>query len=122
MLTALIRFSVHYRGVIVALATLLLAYGLYVLADAGLDIFPEFSPKQVIVQTEAPGLSTEQVEMLVTRPIENALNGIVGLQQLRSESIQGLSIVTADIRRERRCLSHSPVGQRAPGIAERPTA
>jgi CzcA family heavy metal efflux pump len=72
-----------------------MAYGVYDLSRAGLDIFPEFSPKLVIVQTEAPGLSAEQVEILVTQPIENAVSGLIGLSYVRSESIQGLSIVTA---------------------------
>ena len=73
MLAAIVRFSIHYRGVIIALAVLLVIYGSYKLSNAGLDIFPEFSPKLVIIQTEAPGYSTEQVEILVTKPIENAL-------------------------------------------------
>ena len=69
MLAAIVRFSIRFRGVVVSLATLLLVYGLYDLSRAGLDIFPEFSPKLVIVQTESPGLSAEQVEILVTQPI-----------------------------------------------------
>ena len=95
MLAAIVRFSIRFRGVVVSLATLLLVYGLYDLSRAGLDIFPEFSPKLVIVQTESPGLSAEQVEILVTQPIENTLSGLIGLSYVRSESIQGLSIVTA---------------------------
>jgi CzcA family heavy metal efflux pump len=95
MLSAIVRFAVRFRGVVVALSILLLAYGALRLNGAGLDIFPEFAPKQVIVQTEAPGLSSEQVEILVTQQIEMTLSGLVGLQLIRSESIQGLSIVTA---------------------------
>lgn len=95
MLGLLVRFSVRYAGIVVALALLFLIYGVYRLSNAGLDIFPEFSPKQVIIQTESPGYSAEQVELLVTQPIESTLNGLIGLQYLRSESIQGLSIVTA---------------------------
>jgi CzcA family heavy metal efflux pump len=95
VLAALVSFSIRFRGVIAALAATLLVYGAYDLSRAGLDIFPEFAPKLVIVQTEAPGLFAEQVEVLVTRPIENAIGGIIGLDYLRSESIQGLSIVTA---------------------------
>ncbi len=94
MLSAIVRFAVRFRGVVVALSALLLAYGALRLNGAGLDIFPEFAPKQVIVQTEAPGLSAEQVEILVTQQIEMTLSGLVGLQLIRSESIQGLSIVT----------------------------
>ncbi|MFK8067095.1 MAG: efflux RND transporter permease subunit [Gammaproteobacteria bacterium] len=95
MLSVLVRFSVRYYGIVIALAILLLSYGVYRLSNAGLDIFPEFSPKQVIVQTESSGYSAEQVEILVTQPIENVLSGLIGLKYLRSESIQGLSIVTA---------------------------
>src|SRR6185437_5827348 len=57
--------------------------------------FPEFAPPQVAVITEAPGLSPEQVEQLVTRPLENGINGVANLHALRSESIQGLSVITA---------------------------
>ncbi|MBL6934847.1 MAG: efflux RND transporter permease subunit [Alphaproteobacteria bacterium] len=94
MLASLVRFSVRFRGVIVALSCLLLVYGGYRLSQTSLDIFPEFSPKLVIIQTESPGLSSEQVEVQVSRRIENALSGQVGLDSIRSQSIQGLSVVT----------------------------
>lgn len=95
MLSALIRLSIRFYGVVIALSVLLLFYGSYRFYHAGLDIFPEFSPKQVIIQTESPGFSAEQVEVLVTQPIETNISGLIGLQSIRSESIQGLSIVTA---------------------------
>src|SRR5215212_8543330 len=95
MLTRLVLFSLRYRGVVVALACLLVGYGLYVAHHAKLDVFPDFVPPEVVVQTEAPGLTPEQVESLVTRPVESAINGLGGLEALRSESIQGLSAVTA---------------------------
>ena len=95
MLSTIVRFSVRYYGIVIALSILLLAYGVFRLSNAGLDIFPEFSPKQVIIQTESQGFSAEQVEVLVTQPIESAISGLIGLDYLRSESIQGLSIVTA---------------------------
>ena len=94
MLNAIIRFSLRFRGVIYALALLLAGYGLYTLTRAKLDVFPEFAPPMSIVQTEAPGLTSEQVETLVTQPVENALGGMVGLQSMRSKSLQGLSAVT----------------------------
>jgi CzcA family heavy metal efflux pump len=94
MLNAIIHFSLRFRGVIYALAVLASAYGLYTLTQAKLDVFPEFAPPMTIIQTEAPGLSGEQVEMLVTQPIENALGGTVGVQSMRSKSLQGLSVVT----------------------------
>ncbi|WP_374090667.1 efflux RND transporter permease subunit [Methylomicrobium lacus] len=110
MLAALVRFSIRFYGVVIALAVLILGYGCYRFLTAGLDIFPEFSPKRVIIQTEAPGLSSEQVEVLVTQPIEMAVSGLIGLETVRSESIQGLSIVTvnfaeqSDIYRNRQLI------------------
>ena len=58
-----------------------------------LDVFPEFAPPLVEVQTEAPGLSTNDVEALVTVPLEAALNGVPGLDRIRSKSVLGLSSV-----------------------------
>lgn len=81
--------------VVVLGALVLLMYGGARISAAGLDIFPEFSPRLVVVQTEAPGYAAEQVEVLVTAPIERSLRGLIGLDHVRSESIQGLSIVTA---------------------------
>lgn len=94
MLTSIVRFSVRFRGIIVALACLLLGYGIYTIYQSRLDVFPEFAPPLVVIQTEAPGLGPEQVEVLVTQQIENALGGTIGVESLRSQSIQGLSIVT----------------------------
>ena len=90
----IIRFALRFRGIIVALFCLLVAYGSYSLGQASYDAFPEFAPPQVSIQTEAPGLTPEQIETLVTQPIENAINGVPGVQTLRSSSIQGLSVVT----------------------------
>ena len=56
----------------------MLGYGLYTLSHAKYDVFPEFAPPVVTIQTEAPGLSPEQVELLVTQPIENVINGVTG--------------------------------------------
>lgn len=76
------------------LALGVILHGLYVLSKEQLDVFPDFVQPQAIVQTESPGFTPEQVEMLVTRPIENALSGIVNVESVRSESIQGLSVIT----------------------------
>ena len=65
------------------------------LEEAPWDVFPEFAPPQIVIQTEAPGLSTEEVEKLVTVPVESAVNGVYGLETLRSSSVPGLSVVTA---------------------------
>lgn len=94
MLTAIVRFALRFRGVIIALACLLAGYGIYSLFHARLDVFPEFAPPLAVIQTEAPGLSAEQVETLVTQPIENAMGGTLGLNTLKSRSLQGLSLVT----------------------------
>ncbi len=94
MLQAIVQFSLRFRGVVLTLACLVVAYGIWVAAHAKLDVFPDFVPPQVTVQTEAPGLSPEQVETLVTRPVENAINGLGAQESLRSETIQGLSVIT----------------------------
>ncbi len=108
---AIIRFSIRFRGIVIALACILVAYGVYALGQAKLDVFPEFAPAQVSIQTEAVGLTPEQVEILVTRPIENAVTGVPGVQTLRSSSIQGVSVVTvffassSDIYRDRQVVA-----------------
>src|ERR1051325_6804257 len=93
MRQAIVQWALRFRGVVVSLACLLLVYGLWVAAHAKLDVFPDFVPPQVTVQTEAPGLAPEQVETLVTRPIENAINGLGSQESIRSETIQGLSVI-----------------------------
>jgi len=111
MLSALVHFSLKFRGVVVVLACVLLGYGLYVGRHAKLDVFPNFVQPQVVIQTECPGLSPEQVEALVTRPVETMVNGLGDMESLRSESIQGLSIITAvfqegtDVFRARQMLA-----------------
>ncbi len=95
MIRPLIEFSIRYRGVVIALACVAIVYGLNTAARTKLDVFPEFAPPQVVIQTEAVGLSSEQVEQLVTRPIELAINGVASLESIRSQSIQGLSVITA---------------------------
>jgi CzcA family heavy metal efflux pump len=93
MLSAVIRTALRRKGIILALAAALLGYGVYTLTRAKYDVFPEFAPPVVSIMTNAPGLSPEQVELLVTQPIEFAINGITGIQSMMSKSIQGLSDV-----------------------------
>src|SRR5215471_16572663 len=95
MLQALVHFSIRFRGAVIALACLLVGYGIYEVTRAKYDVYPEFAPPQVSIQTEAPGLSPEEVETLVTRPIENTVNGVSMLESVRSQSVQGLSVITA---------------------------
>jgi CzcA family heavy metal efflux pump len=94
MLAAIIRWSLRFPIVVCALAAILVVYGVLVLVRAKYDVFPEFVPPQASVQTEAPGLVAEQVELLVTLPIEQAISGASGVQAVRSETISGLSVVT----------------------------
>ena len=90
---AIIGTAIRYRRIVVALSFLLLAYGALSVTQAKYDVFPEFAPPQVGIQTEAPGLAAEEIEVLVTQPIENAISGVSGIQMLRSSSSQGLSVV-----------------------------
>ncbi|MHB1618399.1 MAG: efflux RND transporter permease subunit [Sulfuricella sp.] len=130
MLTPIVRFAIRFRGVVIALAMLLAGYGLFALSHARLDVFPEFAPPQVQVQTEAPGLSPAQVEVLVTQPLENRLAGLTGIKTLRSKSFQGLSMITltftvdTDIYRARQVVAEQmggtagtlPQGVKAPAL------
>src|SRR5262249_59610883 len=93
MLRSLVLFSLRYRGVVVLAACALVAVGVAQAMRSPLDVFPEFAPPRVEVQTEAPGMSSEAVESLVSIPLQNALNGIPFMTVLRSKSVQGLSSV-----------------------------
>jgi CzcA family heavy metal efflux pump len=131
MLTALVAWSIRNRIVVVALAVFLLVLGGYAATHARLDVFPEFAPPEVVIQTEAPGLSPGEVEQLITLPIESAVNGLPRLAVIRSRSIQGLSVVTVifrdgtDIYRARQQVSERlgelagqlPEGVRPPRLA-----
>jgi CzcA family heavy metal efflux pump len=97
--------------VVLVLAAVLLGYGFYVAQNAKLDVFPNFVQPQVVIQTECPGLAPEQVELLITLPIETMVNGLGRMESLRSESIEGLSIITVvfkegtDVFRARQMLA-----------------
>jgi CzcA family heavy metal efflux pump len=131
MLNALVALCLRRRGAVVALACALVGYGIFEARRAPIDVLPDFVPPQAEVQCEAPGLSAEQVETLVTTQIEAALSGAGSLETIRSDSIQGLSVVTAffregtDVYRARQLLSESlsevasklPDGVAAPRLA-----
>lgn len=95
MLQWLVLHSLRFRWIVLVLAAVVIAYGIYTTQHAPLDVFPEFVQPQVEIQTEAPGLSAEQVEVLVTRLVEGALAGAGDVELIRSDTIQGLSVVTA---------------------------
>ncbi|HXA35190.1 MAG TPA: efflux RND transporter permease subunit, partial [Steroidobacteraceae bacterium] len=91
---ALVTLCVRHFGALTALTLFALILGCWGALQSPLDVFPEFVPSQVDIQTEAPGFAPQQVEELVTKQVENAVNGASGLATLRSESIPGLSVVT----------------------------
>jgi CzcA family heavy metal efflux pump len=94
MMRALVTLCVRHYGAVTVLTVLAFALGCWGALRSPLDVFPEFVPSQVDIQTEAPGFAPQQVEELVTKQVENAVNGAAGLATLRSESIPGLSVVT----------------------------
>ncbi len=99
MLRWIIETSLKFRHLLVFLAVILLVSGTSQITKMPIDVFPEFSPPLVEVQTEAQGLSTEEVEGLITVPIENALAGMQHLDVLRSKSVPGLSSVVMIFKR-----------------------
>ena len=123
-----IDLALRLRFATTALAIVLLIAGVRTLQNAPLDVFPEFAPPLVEVQTEAPGLSTEEVEALVTMPLEQGLSGTPYLETLRSKSVLGLSSVVLIFERGTDLLeARQFVGERLarlsstlPGIAHPP--
>lgn len=93
MLKNLITKAVNGRIVVLLISILLVVFGLYNVKQIPLDVFPEFAPIKVEIQTEAPGLSTEETEQLISIPLEHALNGTPRLKTIRSKSVLGLSSV-----------------------------
>src|SRR5512132_2627866 len=85
--------SLNYRFLVVAVGALLMAFGIATLPSTRVDVFPEFAPPRVVIQTACLGLSTSDVESLVTVPLEQAFNGVDGLDELRSKSVPQLSSV-----------------------------
>ncbi|MEA5449253.1 efflux RND transporter permease subunit [Leptolyngbya sp. CCNP1308] len=93
MLNAILKWSIAQRWIVVIATILVTLYGLRTLGDMSLDVFPSFAPPQVEIQAEAPGLAPEEVESLVTLPIESAVNGTPGVTAVRSTSVAGASAV-----------------------------
>src|SRR3982751_4529752 len=129
-MTWLVSTSLRLRVVVLALSALLIVFGLRTLQTTPLDVFPEFAPPLVEIQTEAPGLSTDEVEALISVPLENALNGTQGLKTLRSKSVLGLSSVVlifsegADLMRARQLVQERLATEtsRLPAVARPPSS
>jgi CzcA family heavy metal efflux pump len=93
MLNSIVKWSIAQRWLVVIASIVISLWGLRVLTQMPLDVFPSFAPPQVEIQTEAAGLAPEEVESLVTRPIESAINGTPGVEIVRSSSAVGISVV-----------------------------
>ncbi|NEQ65693.1 MAG: efflux RND transporter permease subunit, partial [Symploca sp. SIO2D2] len=93
MLNSILKWSIAQRWLVVIGAIIVTVWGFVTIARMPLDVFPNFAPPQVEIQTEAPGLAPEEVESLVTLPIESAINGTPGLTTVRSSSAVGISVV-----------------------------
>lgn len=94
MFNRLIAWSLHNRLIVLAFTLVLFVAGGYSLQRMPVDVFPEFAPPQVVIQTEAPGMAPHDVEFLVTYPIESAINGTPGVSDVRSKTSVGLSTIT----------------------------
>lgn len=111
MLNRIIKTSLNNRVAVIAAAALLLLAGSITLLRMEVDIFPDLNAPTVVIMTEAPGLAPEEVEQLVTYPIETAVNGASGVRRVRSSSATGFSVVWAefnwdtDVYRARQTIS-----------------
>lgn len=128
MMKWLIAVSLRQRVLVLALSAVLIVFGIRAVKTTPLDVFPEFAPPLVEVQTEAPGLSTEEVESLISVPLENGLNGVSWLKTLRSKSVLGLSSVVCifkegtDLMRARQLVQErvATIAPRLPAVAHAP--
>ncbi|PTN08194.1 CzcA family heavy metal efflux pump [Mangrovibacterium marinum] len=116
MLDRIIRFSLQNKLIVLLGAAILLFAGVYVARDMDVDVFPDLTAPTVVVMTDAHGMAAEEVERLVTFPIETAVNGASDVRRVRSKSSQGFSFVWiefdwgTDVFRARQIVSEKLVG------------
>src|ERR1700730_11148336 len=96
MLNAVIRLALRYRMLVIFLSLAALVYGAYVTAHVPIDVFPDLDRPRVVILTEAPNLAPEEIETLITFPIESAVLGANGVQAVRSRSTVGHSAVRVE--------------------------
>ena len=93
MLNAIIRFALKQRLLTIAIAVFLLGFGTHQALNMDIDVFPDLNRPRVVIMTEAAGLAPEEVETLITFPLETAMNGENGVQAIRSSSGISISVV-----------------------------
>ena len=129
MLNKIISFSLHNRPVILFFSVLLMIVGMWTASKMEVDVFPDLNAPTVVVMTEAQGMASEEVERLVTFPIETAVNGATDVRRVRSSSTTGFSVVWVefdwgtDIYRDRQIVSEklATIGDALPSGVGQPT-
>src|SRR5207245_9193556 len=98
MMRWIVRSSIYFRYLMVAIAAAMMFFGIEQLRTMPVDVFPEFAPPLVEIQTEALGMSTSEVESLVTIPLEDALSSTPELDTMRSKAVPGLPAITRNFQ------------------------